>query len=568
MNLNRLSKSLMASWFGAIARYIRKVTLVSGILLIGLQTTIASTDMTKSQPKSPVVLAIVDDAFLYSHVHLAPLIWTNPREVPDNNIDDDLNGHIDDVHGWDISDTDNNVAPPNGRPEYYHGTHVAGIISELVAHVYGESSPQYAQILPVKALEDQAESFYLKDAFKGLEYAIDTGADIILTAWGVEHLTEKQEAILDKAEKQGILIIASAGNFPTEKDLFPAAYPSVLAVGALSGDGKKMEDANYADFIDISTIGEDITAAGISSNTDKITKSGTSSSAAIVAAAAVLIKAKHPTLTPLEIKACLVSSAHLLAHSQPQFLGKLGSGSLNMAKAIECPLLFEGTENHQALNTSKGYIYPADSIKQPMEWELHPQGTIKGMKFNISHLNDPNGTLAFLTLPTHQMIAQYSVSDVPKDLYLQHPQLLVRYQPSSSIEKPWRLEYQAIHKDTRTEFCSGTSYVTEPSTITDGSQGRPYSYNTSCKWQITAPKGKVVQIDFSELNTESRHDMVYLFSGKKTNAPIMAIFSGTELPPSLTSWTNEVLMWFVANDRTQGQGWQANISFVDPPATQ
>jgi len=568
MNLYRLFKSLMASWFGAIASYIRTTTLIFSALCIGLQAEAASSEQTKNQFESSVVLAIVDDAFLRTHVDLSPLIWTNPKEIPNNKIDDDLNGYVDDVHGWDISDADSDVTPPKGRPEYYHGTHIAGIVSELVAHSYGEASPQYLKILPVKALEDQADNFYLKDAFKGLEYAIDAGADIILTSWGVEHLTGHQEALLARAEKQGILIIASAGNFPTEKAQFPAAYPSVLAVGALSRDGQKMKDANYADFIDISTIGEDITAAGIASDTAKITKSGTSSSAAIVAAAAVLIKTKYPTLSAQEIKACLVSSASLLPHSQPQVLGKLGSGSLNMTNAIECPLLFKGTDSHRLLKASKGYVYPAKSVSQPMEWELLPQGTIKGLKLNFTHIQDKSGTVDFLAPNTRQLIAQYQLSEIPKDLYLEHPHLIVRYTSSSSNKQPWRLKYQAIHKDMVNAFCSGTAYITTPATISDGSQNQPYSYNTNCKWQISAPEGKLVQIDFSELNTESRTDMVYLFNGKKTNAPIMAIFSGTKLPPPITSWGSEVLVWFVANDRTQGQGWQANVSFIDPPASQ
>lgn len=542
--------------------------LLTLLYLVALPTNaIESTSSPTEKPK-PVVLAIVDDGFRTTHSSLSSFIWTNPKEIPNNKIDDDLNGYIDDVHGWDISDNDGNVNPPEGRPEYYHGTHVAGIVSELFTHKHANTSHQYLHILPVKTLEDRAENFYLKDAFAGLEYAIDSGADIILTAWGVEHVTPHQKDILAKADKQGVLIIAAAGNFPTEKKQFPAAYPSVIAVSALSIHGQKLEGANYAPFVDIVTIGESITAAGIDSDDATITKSGTSSAAAIVAATAVLIKTKHPSFSAQEIKACLVSSAQIIQTQEDHVYGKLGAGALNIKKSIECPLLFNGTPEQQTLLGSKGYIYPPNSRTSLQQWEVTPQGKLNGIKFNISHLNDPDGTLAFLTLPTRQMIAQYSVSDVPKDLYLQHPQLLVRYQPSNKIEKPWRLEYQAIHKDTRTEFCSGTSYVTEPSTITDGSQGRPYSYNTSCKWQITAPKGKVVQIDFSELNTESRHDMVYLFSGKKTNAPIMAIFSGTELPPSLTSWTNEVLMWFVANDRTQGQGWQANILFVDPPANQ
>src|SRR5436190_12470022 len=87
--------------------------------------------------QKPIVIAIVDDAFRLSHRDLADLIWTNPLEIPDNRVDDDGNGHVDDVHGWDVSDDDGDVGEPASRTDLYHGTHLAGIIAAVARTAYG-----------------------------------------------------------------------------------------------------------------------------------------------------------------------------------------------------------------------------------------------------------------------------------------------------------------------------------------------------------------------------------------------------------------------------------------------
>ncbi|NBD36986.1 MAG: hypothetical protein GVY10_00250 [Verrucomicrobia bacterium] len=83
-------------------------------------------------------------------------------------------------------------------------------------------------------------------------------------------------------------------------------------------------------------------------------------------------------------------------------------------------------------------------------------------------------------------------------------------------------------------------------------------------WQITAPAGKVVRIEFLELETEFRVDKVYFFNGRGTHEPIMAVYTGSEVPAPLTTWSHEVLVWFVTEGRLQRQGWEFAFTFVDP----
>ncbi|MCP4600184.1 MAG: CUB domain-containing protein [Proteobacteria bacterium] len=75
------------------------------------------------------------------------------------------------------------------------------------------------------------------------------------------------------------------------------------------------------------------------------------------------------------------------------------------------------------------------------------------------------------------------------------------------------------------------------------------------------PKGKVIHFEFIEFDTQPKTDLIYFFNGRGTNEKIMAIFSGPNIPPELTTWQNEVLVWFVSDGKVQGQGWKAKVSF-------
>ena len=88
--------------------------------------------------------------------------------------------------------------------------------------------------------------------------------------------------------------------------------------------------------------------------------------------------------------------------------------------------------------------------------------------------------------------------------------------------------------------------------------------NNDCKWLITAPEGKVIHIKFTEFDTEAKTDRLYFFNGAGTHEQIMAIFSGPDIPPELTTWSNQVLIWFVTDAKMQGKGWKMEYKFQDP----
>ena len=527
-------------------------------------------NLSASAEQKPIVIAIVDDGVRITHQELRRYIWTNTDEIPDNQLDDDGNGYIDDIHGWDVADDNNTVEPPPDRPEFYHGTHLAGIVTQVAQHAYGEAAAKHIQIMPIKSLEDSAGTRYLKQAYDGIQYAIEAGADIILCSWTLSTISPEESRILRRAADAGILVIASAGNFPEERDQFPAADPGSIAVTSIDQNGQKVSRSNFGPFIDLVAPGESIEAAGGVADDAYRTLSGTSGAAAMVAAAAALVKVQHPLFSAGEVKACLMSSARPIRPKTEAERGKLGAGVVDVTAAIDCALLMSGTIGESYLDLPKAYLRPGRDVLDPVTWVIKPDGDINGVNFSMvfNRHNTPDGTLEFRNgdSPDTNIVASYSLPDLPDNLYVVGTKVQVRYLPENNRRHDWLLRYEVNAVDTRTRYCKGIVNLETEGELTDGSGNKEYSYGTDCKWLITAPPGKVIQFSFSHLDTESRVDMVYFFNGAATHEDIMAIFSGTVVPPVLTTWSNQVLVWFVTNGENQGQGWRANYRFVDETA--
>jgi serine protease len=520
--------------------------------------------------QSPIVIAIVDDGVRLTHHSLQQFIWTNPNEIPDNQLDDDGNGYTDDIHGWDVADDNNTVQPPSGRLEFYHGTHLAGIVAQVASYTYGETASDYIRIMPVKALADSAETTYLKRAYKGIEYAIDAGVDIILCSWSLATLSDQEARIMQRAADAGILIVASAGNVPDQREQFPAATKETLAVTSLDHRGQKSARANFGPFVDLAAPGEAIEAAGVTADDTYQIQGGTSSAAAIVAAAAAVVKVQHPDFSAQEIKACLISSAQPITPDNEVEQGQLGAGALNLAAAVDCALLTTGAEGLSHFEQPKAYLRAAPHVLSPVEWVIEPQGDIKGIRFTtvLNQHSAADGTLEFSNgnAPDARLIGRYSLQDLPDSVYVAGTTAQVRYLPKEGgSAHDWLLRYGVDVIDSRTRYCKGTQRLTTEGVLTDGSGEHDYSGDSDCKWLITAPPGKLIQFNFSHLDTETQVDKLYFFNGAGTHETVMAISSGRVLPPILTTWSNQVLVWFVTDGENQGQGWRTEFHFVDPP---
>lgn len=526
-------------------------------------------DLVPKSGGNPIVIAIVDDGVRITHLDIRDFIWENPKEQAGNQIDDDGNGIVDDVQGWDVSDGDADVAPPEDRTDFYHGTHIAGIVSRMARVAYGDAAPRFIRIMPVKSSADDAPNTYILDGYKGIEYAIRAGADIIIASWGVAQITPDESRILQQAADDGILIVASGGNIPEEREQFPAAHSAVLAVGSVERDGKKTLNSSYGQFIDLSAPGTGIRSAGILSDDDYETRDGTSFSAAMVATTAAFIKLQHPSFSGKEIEVCLKSASVPIEVTNRNYSAKLGAGILNAEAAVACDLLVGEMKEVYRLTHPQGYLRARGKRATSVTWTIEPEGGFKGIRFTpvFSREKTSRGKIEFRAeaSPDAKVLASHSVDALPAGVYVPGTTAYVTFVMEKKRQRfDWLLEYEADTIDFSKLYCRGTKEINVEGTITDGSGSAPYSAHSDCKWLITAPQGKVIHIAFDGLDTEPNTDLVYFFDGLGTHEKIMAIFSGNDIPPELTTWGNQVLVWFVTDGQNEGRGWQANIRFRDP----
>jgi hypothetical protein len=517
-----------------------------------------------------IIIAVVDDGVRITHKDLREFIWNNPKEIPRNNIDDDGNGYVDDIHGWDVADHNNNVVPPQKRLEvFYHGTHLAGIVANIARLAYGDLATDVIRIMPVKSLSDRADKTYLKDGYRGIDYAIDAGADIIICAWGVGHISPDEARILQKAHDRGILIVASAGNFPEQREQYPAAHETVLAVTALDRKNKKVERANYGAFVDLAAPGMQISSTSAVSDTGYEIREGTSQPAAMVATAGALVKLQHPSHSMADVEACLKSSAGTIDTVRPEYSAKLGAGILNIEAAVACNLFSEPTRKKNQLVNYRGYVHFTSPQEKSATWIIKPQGIFKGLRFKTLSIEGDVGQskINFYSndSPDATLFESYPLSSLPGNIYIPGTTAYVTFDSDKVNEElDLLMEYSAEPINFSKLYCRGTENLDVEGTLHDGSGPNNYTMNNDCKWLITAPEGKVIHIKFTEFDTEAKTDLLYFFNGAGTHEKIMAIFSGPDIPPELTTWSNQVLIWFVTDAKMQGKGWKMEYKFQDP----
>jgi subtilisin family serine protease len=274
----------------------------------------------------PVTVAIVDTGMDLDHPDLKANLWTNPREVPGNGIDDDGNGLVDDVHGWDFANNDADPSDDNG-----HGTHVAGIVAARGDNGIGVTGVAWrARIMPVKAV-DQHASGTSSAVAEGIRYAAANGARIILLALAGTEPGAFLEDAVRAASDAGALVVCAAGNGGRDIDAqpaFPAAfpYPGIVSVAATRRDGTLSPLSNFGrTSVDIAASGEGILSTASTGGYER--RSGTSMAAASVAGALALMSAAGPQLTAPQLRGELLGTAR--RGSLP-----VAAGSLDLAPAM------------------------------------------------------------------------------------------------------------------------------------------------------------------------------------------------------------------------------------------
>jgi subtilisin family serine protease len=265
-----------------------------------------------------VVVAVLDTGVAYTHPDLAGNIWSNTDEIAGNSVDDDGNGYVDDVRGYNfIADTADPAEPVLTGSPVYHGTPIAGIIGAVGDNATGIAGVNWdVQIMPLKIGVFFAFGLFTTcaDIAEAMSYAIDNGARIMnmsIGAFGEDACPPIDDAAWD-ANEAGVLIVTAAGNNGADIDdpgffLTPQKLdlPNVITVASTNHNDGRAGDSNYG------AVSVDLGAPGVGVLTTipggaYATVGGTSFAAPYVAGAAALVWSYRPALDPVDVKAALM----------------------------------------------------------------------------------------------------------------------------------------------------------------------------------------------------------------------------------------------------------------------
>ena len=370
-----------------------------------------------------VVIAIIDSGIDYRHDDLAPKAWINPGEVPENGLDDDGNGYVDDVYGWDFTDAPNLQAEGDylegdNEPidEKGHGTHVAGIAGAMPDNGIGVAGVAWeCPLMAIRAGLSLGGSSRMQDddSAAAIVYAVDNGASVVNMSWGSERRSFVIQDAIDYAYARGAVLVAAAGNSQKPATIFPAAYRKVIAVASTEQNQQRFYQSNFGASVDIGAPGNVILSTQINNQYRLLT--GTSMASPHVAGVAALILAKRPALTHEEVRHILIRTADPVYQEDSDALDEkfVGAGTVNAERA----LLASGALQARILapETNSG---GADSITVV--------GTAGGYKFHAWQLSYGASTVPTEFTPFTQSssaqkigetLAVWDTTTVPEGIY-------------------------------------------------------------------------------------------------------------------------------------------------------
>jgi hypothetical protein len=281
-----------------------------------------------STGSSDIIVAVIDTGVDYTHPDLAANMWVNTGEIPGNGQDDDGNGYIDDVYGYDFCNND-------GDPwdDHYHGTHCSGTIGAVGNNSQGVVGVCWnVRIMALKFL-DSSGSGWTSDAIKCVEYSRIMGANLSSNSWGGGGYSQGLKDAIDAAGAAGLLFVAAAGNDNTNNDNdphYPSSYDceSLIAVMATDRYDSKSSFSNYGPTsVDLGAPGSSILSCEPGNQYQYL--NGTSMATPHVSGACALLWSMNPAVSNLEIKNILLQTV------DPTLAGLcVSQGRLNLYKAI------------------------------------------------------------------------------------------------------------------------------------------------------------------------------------------------------------------------------------------
>ncbi len=333
-----------------------------------------------------VVVAVIDTGIDYTHPDLKDNMWVNEGEIPENEIDDDGNGYVDDVHGWDFVNK-----KVNGLDDHSHGTHCAGTIGAKGNNEIGVVGVNWdVSLMAVKFISRFGRGD-LSNGIKSIDYAVKMGANVLSNSWGGASYSRALEKAIEKARKKEILFIAAAGNNNSNSDrksLYPANYnlDNVISVGAMTSQGKRASFSNSGKrTVHVFAPGHKVVSTVLKGKYKSF--SGTSMATPHVAGAAALLLSNQPNLNYKEIKKRLIWSSD---HNPKLKNLSISNGLINLSRALKNDL------NPIDPNDSRFWLQMKEvSISRPKEFKAKtpvnffikaPEGAIR-LAVQFSKLN-------------------------------------------------------------------------------------------------------------------------------------------------------------------------------------
>ncbi len=295
---------------------------------------------------STVVIAILDTGVDYLHEDLKKNIWRNRGEIEDGK-DNDGNGYVDDLYGWDFvhasgnaaSDEDGMTEDNDPSDRHGHGTHVAGLAAAVTNNGIGVAGAGWnCRIMPLRVgykTKDGGGSVVSSAVLKAVEYATLNGAAIISESFGGLTNDYAQRDMLRWAFESGVVVVKSAGNDNSSVGYSPDTENWVLTAAAVDGNDRKASFSNYGDWVKISAPG---VALSTYLNNRYESLGGTSMAAPIVAGTTALVRAVHPDWSAAKVMMHVVDTADKIDAVNPRYAGKLGRvGRVNAYRAVSAP---------------------------------------------------------------------------------------------------------------------------------------------------------------------------------------------------------------------------------------
>lgn len=295
------------------------------------------------QGDTNVYIGIVDSGSDLDHPDLSANIKRNYAD-PIDGVDNDGNGYIDDMNGWDFGGADYNNIVSDNNPNCLgsntnHGSHVSGDASAVTNNGTGVAGPGFkCKLLIVKTAADNdtrgpGGTAYILKGYEGIAYAADRGCAVINCSWGGSAAGAfEQEVITYATINKNSLVVCAAGNDNSSAPHYPSALKYVISVASTTSTDARSSFSNYGTTVDVSAPGSSIYSTVY--NNSYATFDGTSMASPIAAGVAAIIKSQFPSYTALQVGEKLRVTGDNINSTNPSYVDMLGKGRVNMFKAL------------------------------------------------------------------------------------------------------------------------------------------------------------------------------------------------------------------------------------------